>query len=139
LPVLESLGGEREGLEDKEMIAFREECRSQLKVSNMRLEGTLSEIRAAVPKGKSVTSAEKQAYLPYLGQVVKVHLQRGGHDPRGPDTSSELLEQGVPLDTLATKCSLRNRPDRTCTLVGEYRMIYDLQGDHLAKSFESSC
>jgi hypothetical protein len=111
-PVWESLYRDSDKWEEDDMVAFRDACGQELKVSNMRLEGNLSEIRSAVPIGKSVTSAEKQSYMAVLGQLAKLHNKRGGRDPREQDKASELLERGVPLDHLAKTANLRGRPDK---------------------------
>jgi hypothetical protein len=67
----------------------------------MRLEGVLSEMRAAVPKGKSCVTAERVAHLAYLQQVLKSHLAQGFQDPRKESTAEEMLKENVPVERLS--------------------------------------
>jgi hypothetical protein len=68
--------------------------------TNMGLEGILSQMKAAVPKGKSKSSthAEKLAWLSFLGQRLHQHVERGRRDCRLEEKRTVLLETGVPLE-----------------------------------------
>lgn len=79
--------------------------------TNMMLEGLLSEIKSAVPKGKQKagTNAEKLAWLSHLSQLLRAHMSSGRRDCRGPADRSSLIQSGVPLEH--RDFTKRRRPD----------------------------
>ena len=93
-----------------EAADLRTKLAKEVPVTNMTLEGLLSEIRIAAPRCKSAPSAEKVCYVGYLNQAMKQHLQGGRKDSRSPDDAKELVSKGVPLDRISNKPTY-TRPD----------------------------
>ena len=82
------------------LLLFKRLLQDLLLSTNMLLEGTLSQIKAAVPRGKARGSvnAEKVSWLGLLAQTLHRHLQRGRRDCRSHEGRDTLLASGVPLE-----------------------------------------
>jgi hypothetical protein len=99
-------------LGEADMVALRTRLAVGLKATNMGLEGFLSEVRAAVPKGKRACDAEKLCYLAHLAQMMKQHVKDKRIDDRGNESRAALLAKGVPVEGSNRRSSRRSRPDR---------------------------
>ena len=101
----------RNAWEELSTRCLRREILHRFKCTNMRLEGVLSEIRAAVPKGKSVVTGERMCHLAYIDQILKAHLVKGFKDPRKDLSAQEMLDIGAPMEHRAP-------PKRSLTFSG---------------------
>ena len=96
----------------------------QAATTNMRLEGLLSEIKAAIPRRSSRgVHSEKQLHMGLISQLMKQHLGDGKDDVRAV-TLRELVKGNVPVDVKAPAPRYQ-RPDTSWVMQRWHRWRVD--------------